>query len=468
MKSLQSETASLDQEAAYRVTKLIEEKEVRIVIVGGCDLSGIFRGKRLPAGQFALRPNHPIGFSDYLFAIDIEEQLIPREASYQGWWPSWDTGLAEIRAVPDLSTFRVVPWLDNTAIVLCDYEFPDGVPIKVSPRYVLRRVVERARARDLVPKMGAELEFFVYRETGETLREKGYRNLEPLFSRGSGYGVYRGTLDEHIVRPIREAVEALGIAVEGSNAEAGGGQYEINLVYEELPVAADQAFLYKHAVKEVAAQRGFMATFMAKASPMEFGSSCHLHQSLWSEDERNLLYDPASDDRLSRLGRHYVAGQLATLRDFSCVFGPTLNSYKRYQIESATGTTATWGHENRTTGVRIIAEDEEGCRVENRRPGGDVNVYLAMAASLAGGLHGIDREIEPPPATEGNAYRDPAAEVLPTSLEEAIAAFESSQVAKEYLGEEFVRFYAVTRRWELEQFRANLTDWEVKRYLEYL
>lgn len=454
--------------AAERVSRLIEEHGIRIVILGGCDLSGIFRGKRLPAARFAMRPDHPIGFSDYLFAIDIEEQLIPRETSYQGWWPSWDTGLAEIQALPDLSTFRVVPWLDETALVLCDYAFPDGTPIEVSPRYVLRRVVERARAAGLVPKMGVELEFFLYRETGETLGKKGYRNLEPLFTRGSGYGVYRGTLDEHIIRPLRDRIEAFGIPVEGSNAEAGGGQYEINLVFDELPLAADHAFLYKHAVKEIAASHGYMATFMAKASPMEFGSSCHLHQSLWSEDGRNLFYDPSRDSRLSDLGRRFVGGQVATLRDFSCVFGPTVNSYKRYQIESATGTTATWGHENRTTGLRVIAEDEGGCRIENRRPGGDVNVYLAMAASLAGGLYGIERGIDPPPPTEGNAYRNPAAPVLPISLEESIVAFEESEVASEYLGDGFVRFYAATRRWELEQFRANLTDWEVRRYLEYL
>ncbi len=452
-----------------RVRKAIADAGVAIVVVGGCDLPGILRGKRRPASLFAQDPTTVVGFSDYLFAIDIEEQLIPREPSYEGWWPSWDTGLAEIAAVPDLSTFRLAPWLERTAIVLCDYRFPDGRPIEVSPRYVLRRVVDRARSLGLIPKMGPEYEFFLFRENGETLREKGFRNLEPLFSRGSGYGVYRATRDEHIMAPLRENMERFGIPVEGSNPEAGGGQYEIQLVYSELPQAADRAFLYKHAVKEIAAAHGLLATFMAKASPLEFGSSCHLHQSLWSPEGKNLFFDPKAADRFSELSRQYIAGQVATMQEFTLLFAPTINSYKRYRPESAAGTTATWGHENRTTGLRVIrGEDPSGYRVEHRVPGGDVNVYLAMAGALAGGLYGIERGLEAPPPLQGNAYADPSSPPLPGALHESIPAFESSEAAREYLGEEFVRFYAASARWELEQFRANLTDWEVKRYLEYL
>ena len=457
-----------DQGDLDRVERIIKEEGLENVAIAGADMTGILRGKRLSVDAFLEGAQSGFGFSDYLFAIDIEEQLIGRREDYDGWWPSWDTGLEEIIALPDLSTFRVAPWLDQTAIVLCDYFHKDYAPVEISPRFVLGKVVERAISLGFTPRLGTELEFFLFKETGETLAMKGYQGLEPLFGRGSGYGVYRATLDEPFIRPVREAVYSMGIGVEGSNPEAGGGQYEINLTHSPLPVAADDAVLFKHAVKEIAARSGLMATFMAMCSPAEFGSSCHFHLSLWDDKgERNLFWDEGTGS-LSKLGLQFVAGQTLALQELTAIYAPNLNSYKRFKDYSAAPTTASWGYDNRTTGLRVLKESHGSTRVENRVPGGDVCLYLAIAATLAGGLSGIENELEAPEDVIGDAYTRAHLPKLPRSLEEALSLFRESTVGREYLGDELVEFYAVTRRWEIDVFKNALTDWEVKRYLEYL
>jgi glutamine synthetase len=451
------------------VQRRISENGIKVVIGAAADLNGIFRGKRVPVERFTEHPLEPVYVSDYFWAMDTEEMVIAPEPGYQGWWPSWEAGFGDVAPIPDLSTFRIVPWLDQTATVLCEHFFLDGRPIEIAPRYVLRRLVDRAIAQDLVPKFGAELEFFLFRDNEDSLEQKGYRSatLQPLNLRLGAYGIYRGTTDEHVIRPLAEHLEAFGIPIEYWNPEGGAGQYEVNMVYTDLLEAADRAFLYKHAVKEIAMQHGLMATFMAKTLP-GFGSSCHLHQSVWSPDGHNLFWDEEADHNVSDLMRYYIGGITATMGEMTVLFAPTINSYKRLTTDSAAGTTATWGYENRTSGSRIIHENEHACRIEQRVPGGDCNPYLAMAGCIAGGLYGIENKIEPPEPTLGSAYADASAPQLPTSLEAAIKAFESGEVAKEYLGEEFVHFYAATRRWELEQFRTGVTDWEVKRYLQFL
>lgn len=457
-----------DARPLERVEEIIRDQGIETVVVAGSDMTGILRGKRMSSKGFLERAEGGFGFSDYLFAIDIEEQLIPKQDGYAGWWPSWDTGLEEIIALPDLGTFSVAPWLDRTGIVLCDYLHKSHEPIEISPRFVLHKVVERAVSLGLIPMLGTELEFFLFKETGESLAEKGFRGMEPLFGRGSGYGVYRATLDEPFIQPLRDAMQGMDIDVEGSNPEAGGGQYEVNLVFSALPKAADDALLFKHAVKEVAARQGLMATFMAMCSPAEFGSSCHFHLSLWDENhEQNLFWDEERRS-VSKLGLQFVAGQVHSMAEFAAIYAPTVNSYKRYRDYSAAPTTASWGYDNRTTGLRIMSEGHSSTRVENRVPGGDVCLYLAVAATLAGGLYGIENELDPPEAVAGDAYAHTDLAKLPRSLEESLPLFLEGKVAREYLGDELVDFYAATRKWEMESFRSALTDWEVKRYLEYL
>lgn len=457
------------EELVDGVKQTVAENHLKVVVAGASDLNGIFRGKRVPTSRFIEHPLAPVNLSDYFWVMDTEEMVIPPEPGYGGWWPSWTQGFGDVAPIPDLATFRIAPWLDHTGVVLCEHFFLDGRRIDISPRFILRRLANRAVALGLIPKFAAELEFFLFGESERSLDEKGYRSatLRPLNLRLGAYGVYRATTDEHIIRPLADHCEAFGIPIEYWNPEGGAGQYEVNIVYSEILEAADRAFLFKHAVKEIASQHNLMATFMAKTLP-GFGSSCHLHQSVWSRDGHNLFWDEGRDGRLSQLARHYIGGQLATLRDMTLLFAPTINSYKRLVTDSAAGTTATWGYENRTTGLRMLHDEEHTCRVENRVPGGDANPYLAMAGCLAGGLYGIENKVEPPAALSENAYAVTSVPRLPASLEEAIPIFESSAVAKRYLGEEFVRFYAATRRWELERFRADVTDWEVRRYLQFL
>jgi glutamine synthetase len=374
--------------------------------------------------------------------------------------------LGDLLAVPDLSTFRRVPWLPNTAMVLCDYHLLDGSPVEVSPRHVLKRCVEVAETRELVPKMAAELEFFLFpRDDADGREGTPPSGLRPLGGRAMAYGVSRASRDEAVIGAMRRHAIDFEIPIESSNPEAGAGQYEINLAYSELPRAADRGFLYKHAVKELADRHGLVATFMAKPTAT-YGSSCHLHQSLWAPGGHNLFYDPESAHGLSDLGGAFIAGQLATMAEFACLYAPTVNSYKRWQPHSAAPTKVSWGLDNRTTALRLVGESAERCRVENRCPGADVNVYLAMAAALAGGLYGIEGGLALPDPVVGNAYTDSGLEPLPTSLEAAVQKFEQSEAAARFFGPAFVEFFAATRRWELEQLRTQPTDWEIRRYLE--
>jgi glutamine synthetase len=453
-------TLTPTETAAESVARRIPDEHIETVIAGGCDLNGVFRGKFIPAARFQHDPAAPIPFCDVIYVFDPQEALISPPASVGGWWPRMDTGFGDFHALPDLSTFRKVPWLVDTAMVLCDHHHLDGSPIEVSPRQVLAHCVEEAETQGLVPRMAAELEFFLFQkpDTDGTL-------LRPVRTRSATYGVSRGSRDEELIGAIRRHVAEFGIPVESSMPEAGSGQYEINLAYSELPLTADRAFLYKHAVKEIADRHGLIASFMAK--PMAgFGSSCHLHQSLWSPAGQNLFSDPGSPHGLSALAGSFIAGQLATMAELACLYAPTMNSYKRLVTDSAAPTTVSWGIENRTTALRLVGTSPESLRIENRCPGADVNVYLAMAAALAGGLYGIERQLALPEPVAGNAYADATLEALPTSLEAAVSRFEGSEAAKQFLGASFVEFYAATRRWEVEQFRAQPTDWEISRYLE--
>jgi glutamine synthetase len=451
----------IDETAAEAVARRIQDERIEVVIAGGCDLNGVFRGKFVPAGVFGQAPAAPIPFCDGVWVFDLAEAVIPPPPGVRGWWPSFEAGAGDFLALPDLSTFRRVPWLADTAMVLCDYQLLDGSSLEVSPRRVLARCVEEAETRGLVPKMAAELEFVLFHK-GDLRNGDG---LRPLSTRPMIYGVARGGRDEAIIGAIRRQAVDFGIPIESSNPEAGPGQYEINLAYSELPTAADRAFLYKHAVKELAHGHDLVASFMAKPTA-GWGSSCHLHQSLWSPAGQNLFFDPDSRHGLSDLAGAYIAGQLATLADFACLYAPTVNSYKRFQRDSAAPTTVSWGIENRTTALRLVGESPESCRIENRCPGADVNVYLAMAAALAGGLHGIEQGLALPEPVTGNAYAESGLEPLPTSLEAAVSRFEQSEAAQRFFGAAFVDFYAGTRRWEVEQCRAAPTDWEIHRYLE--
>lgn len=458
----QSNGSGAPQDAAA-VLEQIRSGEVKTVIIGGADHSGLFRAKRVPASRFAASDHPGIEFSEYMWVMDIEDYPQPSPKDFEGWWPDWATGFGDIEAVADLSTLRRVPWLPDTALVLCDYRYGDGRVYDLSPRDVLRGVVERYEKLGLEPRLAPELEFIVYDETEESAMAKGFRDLRPLSPRACPYGGLQATTDESVIAPIVAGLTAFGIPVETWNPEGSPGQYELNIPHHAPIEAADLGFLFKQGVKELCALDGKTATFMAKLSSEEYGSSLHVHQSVWRDGE-SAFHDGGAEYGMSPMFRHFVAGQLRTLATFMPIWMPTPNSYKRGGDYTAAGTTESWGLDNKSLTLRVLATDGKSCRLEHRVPGADANVYLVLAAMLAGGLYGIENELELPPPTLGDAYADPSVKRLPTTLHDSIEGFASSDVANEYLGEEFVRRFAATRRWEVEQSLREISEWELKRY----
>jgi glutamine synthetase len=293
--------------------------------------------------------------------------------------------------------------------------------------------------------------------------EKSFRNLEPLSHQAMAYGALRASIDTPVISKMTDALKVMRIPVEEWNTEGGPGQYELNLPHAGALEAADRGFLFKQAVKEICALNGMLATFMPKLTAGGFGSSLHVHQSVW-RDGAPTFYDADNPYGMSQTMRHYVAGQLQTLAEFSLIWLPTTVSFKRPRPHLAAGTTVSWGGDNKTLSLRVVAYEPHHTRVEHRVPGADANVYLALAAMLAGGLYGIENELELPPPTTGDAYENPDLELLPRTLDEALSAFEQSEIAKTYLGAEFVRRHAAMQRYELEASQEEVTDWELRRY----
>jgi glutamine synthetase len=445
------------------VARIIEAQRIEVVKVGAADMDGVYRGKRLAADHFLrLCEGDGIAQCDVLFGWDIAEEVIG-DLPYS----SWSGGFRDVLMRPDLGTFAVVPWEPGAASVICDLWTEDGQPFEVSPRQVLRHVVARAAAAGYRSRAAIEFEARLFREDQESLRAKDYHGLRPLNPGLNCYSIHHASIDEDVLGDLRRLLTAYGIPIEGYNREHGAGMYEINLRYGDAMAAADQAMLYKSAAKEILARRGVVPTFMAKYDDTLDGCSGHVHQSVWDRGgERNVFWDAGADHHLSSIMRRYIAGVLATMPDLMALYAPNVNSYKRFVAGTWAPTTATWGIENRTAAVRVIAPSATAARIELRVPGADVNAYLAFAAALAGGLHGIERGLEPPTPLQGNAYATEGLPPLPRTLEEAVERFERSDVAREYLGDGFVRHYAAMRRWEVEKHRRAVTDWERRRYFE--
>jgi glutamine synthetase len=444
------------------VERTIRDHGIETVKVGGADMDGVYRGKRVLAQPFldGCRGN-AFPQCDVIFGWDIAEQVI--DGLGVG---SADTGFADIVMVPDLSTFRVVPWEERTAAVICDYTTEAGEPLSVAPRTVLRRVIDRALALGYRPYTAAEFEVRIFSEDQRSLHEKRFSDLEPLNPGLNCYSIHHAALDEDLVGHIRRDMIEYGVPVEGYNREHGAGMYEMNIRYADAITAADNAMLYKSGSKEIAAQHGAVPTFMAKYDDTLDGCSGHLHQSLWSRDgEQPLFWDESAPHEGSSLLRQSAAGILGTLPEFMLMYAPNVNSYKRFVAGSWAPTTATWGYENRTAALRVIGGSASAMRIENRVPGADVNAYLGFAASIAGGLHGIEQELSPPAQVRGDAYKVEAPQ-LPRTLAEAVQRFEQSSVAREYFGDAFVDQYSRMRRWELDAFNRAVTGWERSRYFE--
>ncbi|MFN2452472.1 MAG: glutamine synthetase family protein [Candidatus Dormibacteria bacterium] len=446
------------------LTRLVGAGEIDTVLVAFPDLHGRLVGKRVVAEYFL---NDVLGHEglhacDYLLAVDIDMNPLP---GYN--YASWDQGYGDVRTEPDLRTLRLVPWLERTAMVLCDVHTEAGDPVEVSPRRILQRQLERARGLGLTVKAASELEFYLFRESFETLADGGYRDLVPGSTFIEDYHIFQTSRDEPLIRQIRNHMNVAGVPVEFSKGECGRGQHEINLRYTEALEMADRHVIYKNGVKEIAALQGRAVTFMAKYLMAESGSSCHLHTSLWNADgSHSVMHDASGAQHMSERMRHYLGGLMATAREFSLLVAPNVNSYKRYRPDSWAPTAIAWGIDNRTCGYRIVGE-EGSLRVENRIPGADANPYLALAAMVAGGLWGIQNRVEPPPLFTGNGYVDESLPRVPASLHEAVDAFSASAVAREVFGDDVHHHLLNTAVQELATFdHTVITDWELTRYFE--
>jgi glutamine synthetase len=431
----------------------VERGEIDTVVAAFTDMQGRLLGKREHA-EFFLEESaeHGVEGCNYLLALDME---MDPQAGYA--MASWEQGYGDFVLTPDLSTLRRTPWLEGTALVLCDVGWEDGAPVVASPRQVLRAQVERARALGYEPMMGTELEFYLLKESYEEAHAKHYRDLTPSVPYILDYHILATTFDEPLIRQIRLAMAGAGIQIESSKGEAWPGQQEINLRYADALTMADNHTVYKNGAKEIAHQNGCSITFMAKPDHGWIGSSCHIHSSLW-RDGANAF------DGESELFRRYLAGWIACLRELALFLAPTINSYKRFTAGSWAPTTLAWGHDNRTCGFRIVGHGPSQ-RIETRIPGGDVNPYLALAALIAAGLYGIEQKLELPEPLEGNAYESDA-ERFPHALREAVDALEHGTMARAALGDEVVDHYLNYGRVEQRLFDEAVTCWERERLFE--
>jgi glutamine synthetase len=445
------------------IARRIAGHGVETVKIGTPDIDGVYRGKRVSARQF-LDGCEGEGFAqcDVIFGWDVAEEIITGAKLPVG---SADTGFADVLLRPDLATFRIVPWEPATAACVCDVYTEHGDLLAVSPRSVLRRVVERARTLGFEPMMAVELEIRMFREDQESLREKNYTDLRPLNPGLNCYSISHASVDDDVVGGLRRYMDAYDVEVEGYNREHGEGMYEMNLHYTAALEAADRGMLFKSGAKEVLAQSGAVPTFMAKYSDELDGCSGHVHQSLW-RDGANAFWDAAGDHHMSPTMRAYVAGALATMPELFALYAPNVNSYKRYVAGSWAPTAATWGLDNRTASLRAITSSAAAIRIEHRVPGADVNPYLGFAACLAGGLSGIERKLAPPPPQQGNVYEAQGVPPLPRTLDEAVDLLDRSAIARDMLGDAFVDHYVAMRRWEVEKHRRAVTAWERARYFE--
>lgn len=448
------------------VKSFLEQNSIDVIKMGTVDIDGLWRGKRLSADYF-LKSVCESGSNicNIVFGWDMQDEMIP-DLTYTGF----HTGYPDITLQPDLSTLRVAPDEPGVALVIADAMELGGEPLSLAPRSLLKNLVARARSMGYDPIAAYEFEFYLYEGTPRENARNGWRDMEPFTVGSHTYSVYRDTGSEFLLGTIRRRLADMGVFIEASNSEHGPGQFEVNIHYGDALKAADDALLLKHTVKEVAAEMGYTATFMAKLSNDSAGSSGHVHQSLnYLVDGSPVFANEEHPGELSDIGKSYLAGIVNASKEFTALYLPTINSYKRIEGGQWAGSSATWGVDNRTVAVRSIPSSGRAARVENRIPGADANPYLGIAGGLAAGLNGIERNLEPPQQIHGNAYEIESEEnlKLPATLTQAIEIFETSELAKECLGEDFVRHYAETRRWEIKQYETQVTDWEINRYIEH-
>lgn len=435
---------------------------VKLAVV---DIDGVLRGKYVRTEKFLSAVEKGFGFCNVVFGWDCADVCYENN-TYTGW----HTGYPDAHAVIDVNTFREIPWEGGVPFFLADFQTPEGGPLHVCPRQLLRGVIQRAEDMGYRAFFGPEFEWFNFRETGQSLADGNIHNPKPITPGMFGYSLLRASENGELFTAIMEELEAFGVPVEGLHTETGPGVFEAAIAAAPALEVADRSVLFKAGLKEIARRFGIIPSFMAKWNAALPGCSGHLHQSLWDlAGKGNLFHDAAAPHQMSKLFEHYLAGLMHCLPEILPVYAPTVNSYKRLVEGMWAPTTVTWGVENRTTALRVIPGGPKSHRVELRVPGSDINPYLAIAGALASGLYGIEHELELPSApVVGNGYTVEGAPKLPASLPEATARMAESEVANAVLGEGFVKHFAETRRWEWSQFQQAVTSWELERYFEII
>jgi glutamine synthetase len=432
-----------------------DEGTIDTVLLCIADMEGRLQGKRFTARHFLdTVVEEDAEACNYLLAVDVDMNTVD---GYE--MSGWSLGYGDFVLKPDESTLRLVPWHEGTALLMADLAWEDGSDVVASPRQILRRQLARLAERGWVAMAGTELEFIVFRDSYEQAWNKAYRDLEPANQYNVDYSMLGTARVEPLLRRIRNSMMGAGMRVENSKGECNFGQHEINFRWDEALATADNHAIYKTGAKEIAAQEGMSITYMAKLDERE-GNSCHIHCSLAQEGGGNVF----AEDRTTF--ERFLAGQLACLRELTLFFAPHVNSYKRFVPGSFAPTAVAWGKDNRTCSMRVVGHGQ-GLRAENRLPGADVNPYLALAATIAAGLHGIENELELEPAFEGNAYESDKPHV-PHTLYAARDLFAESEIARDAFGQEVVDHYLNRARIELEALEATVTDWERFRGFERL
>ena len=441
--------------------KAVADGSIDTVLVAAIDMQGRLMGKRFHAQFFVDHGYEETHSCNYLLAVDMEMTTV------QGYKSSnWQTGYGDYIMKPDLATIRPLPWLPGTALVLADLLDHHHTPVPHSPRAILKKQVERARALGFEPMMATELEFYLFENSYESLRDSNYTGLRAVSAYNEDYHIFQTTKEEDVMRAVRNGLYGAGIPIENSKGEADAGQEEVNYRYSDALDTADNHSIVKHGIKEIAWTKGKSVTFMAKYDHRKAGSSAHCHQSLWTLDGKPAFFDDNDVHGMSDLMKHYIAGQLAYAREMTVFLAPYVNSYKRFTIGMFAPTKAVWSADNRTAGFRVCGEHTKAIRVECRIPGSDVNPYLTCAALLAAGLAGIEQKLELEPEMVGDMYNAADVREIPHNLREAAALLNSSAMFRAAFGDDVVDHYHHAAQWEISETDRVVTDFEIQRLLE--
>jgi glutamine synthetase len=440
----------------------VSSGQIDTVLVCMTDMQGRLIGKRFHAPFFIESGQSETHACDYLLANDIDMEPVPGYAA-----ASWEKGYGDFVMKPDLNTIRRLPWLENTAIVLCDVTDHHKHDVPHSPRAMLKRQIARLEERGMKAFLASELEFYLFDESFESARAKRYHALKTTGEYIQDYHILQTTKEEDVMRAVRLGLAGAGIPVENSKGEWGPGQEEINVRYADALTMADQHVIMKNGIKEIAWAKGKSVTFMSKWRYDLAGSSSHIHASLWDKAGKVPLFlDPSAPYGMSGLMRQFVAGQLRYAKDITWFLAPYINSYKRFQAGTFAPTKTVWSRDNRTAGFRLCGEGTKAIRIECRVGGADLNPYHAMAALIAAGLKGIEDKLELAPPFAGDAYSGRKLQEVPKTLRDAISAMEKSAFLRETFGDGVVDHYIHTARWEQMEYDRRVTDWELMRGFE--